>query len=104
MTSLVADLGFALILENDRDLTAEDLLHAMSSTDFDTVLTDALADSVSLRERFRRVATTGFMVLRNPVGRRRKVGGHAWAERRLFEQMRSPREVGSYSSTGSRRL
>ena len=77
VTSLVADLGFALILENDRDLTAEDLLHALDSADFETDLTGALADSVSLRERFRRVAATGFMVLRNPLGRRRKVGGHA---------------------------
>ena len=28
------------------------------------------------------------MVLRNPLGRKRKVGGKAWVERRLFEQIR----------------
>jgi Lhr-like helicase len=28
------------------------------------------------------------MVLRNPAGRKRKVGGKDWAERRLFDHMR----------------
>jgi Lhr-like helicase len=28
------------------------------------------------------------MVLRNPLGRKRKVGGKDWTERRLFEQIR----------------
>jgi len=28
------------------------------------------------------------MLLRNPLGRRRRVGGADWGERRLFEQVR----------------
>jgi Lhr-like helicase len=51
-------------------------------------LARALADSLTLRERFRRVALTALMLLRNPLGRRRRVGGRDWAERRLFEQVR----------------
>src|SRR5262249_8562604 len=43
--------------------------------------------SVMLRDRFRRVATTGLMLLRNPLGRRRRVGGVDWAERRLFSRV-----------------
>src|SRR5207248_9408786 len=56
---------------------------------FETDLAAALADSPTLRERFRRVAQTGLMLLRNPLGGRRKVGGRDWAERRLFEQVRA---------------
>src|SRR5205807_976809 len=52
-------------------------------------LDQALAHSVTLRERFQRVALTGLMLLRNPLGRRRRVGGPDWAERRLFEQVRT---------------
>jgi ATP-dependent Lhr-like helicase len=31
---------------------------------------------------------TGFMLLRNPMGGQRKVGGRSWAERRLFDRVR----------------
>src|SRR5262249_47260591 len=43
----------------------------------------------SLRTRFGRVAQTGLMVLRQPEGRKRRVGGGDWNERRLFEGVRS---------------
>jgi Lhr-like helicase len=52
-------------------------------------LTRVLHDSHTLRERFRRVATTGLMLLRNPLGSRRRVGGAAWGEERLFDQVRA---------------
>src|SRR5262249_25649702 len=45
-------------------------------------------ESGSLRERFGQIATTGLMVLRQPLGGRPKVGGAGWAERRLFDQVR----------------
>src|SRR5206468_2006526 len=44
--------------------------------------------SEALRERFRRAALVGLMLLRNPWGGRRKVGGREWADRRLFERVR----------------
>lgn len=47
-----------------------------------------LATSDILANAFGRIAQTGLMVLRNPLGRKRKVGGKDWAERRLFEQIR----------------
>jgi Lhr-like helicase len=40
-----------------------------------------------LARHFGQVAHTGLMVLRHPAGRKRKVGGSAWPERRLFEQI-----------------
>jgi Lhr-like helicase len=51
-------------------------------------LREHLQDSELLRQQFARVAQTGLMVLRNPAGRKRKVGGKDWAQRRLFEQVR----------------
>jgi ATP-dependent Lhr-like helicase len=41
-----------------------------------------------LRERFQGVATTGLMLLRQPLGGRRRVGGRDWGRRRLFDQVR----------------
>src|SRR5205814_2146466 len=61
----------------------------LAVADFDADLTRALADSITLKERFRCVALTGLMLLRNPLGQRRRVGGRDWAERRLFEQVRA---------------
>ncbi|MGL4552966.1 MAG: hypothetical protein ACRC33_17460, partial [Gemmataceae bacterium] len=48
----------------------------------------ALATSDAVRLRFGRVATTGLMVLRNPIGRTPKVGGERWAGRELFDRLR----------------
>ncbi len=88
-TSLVADLGFAVFVRRPRDVEPDDWRALLAADGFDDDLAGALADSVALRERFRRVALTGLMLLRNPVGRRRRVGGGDWAERRLFEQLRA---------------
>jgi ATP-dependent Lhr-like helicase len=86
--SLVADLGFLLAVE-DVELTPLDFLTLLQADDFDADLSAAIEDSASLRERFRCVALTGLMLLRHPLGGRPHVGGRAWAERRLFEQVRA---------------
>src|SRR5262249_33455843 len=88
-SSIVADLGVALSMRNTADLSADDWRALLSAEGFDAALAAALADSETLRERFRRVALTGLMLLRNPLGRRRRVGGADWAERRLFGEVRA---------------
>jgi ATP-dependent Lhr-like helicase len=88
-TSLVADLGFALVLRGSVPNVPELMRSLLAPANFDTDLTAALADSLALRERFQRVAYTGFMLLRNPAGKRRRVGGVNWAERRLFDQVKA---------------
>jgi ATP-dependent Lhr-like helicase len=88
-TSLVADLGFALSLRAGTDLPPERLRTLLGVEGFDPDLDAALASSETLRERFRRSALIGLMLLRNPLGRRRRVGGPDWAERRLFDQVRA---------------
>src|SRR5207245_4987080 len=55
----------------------------------DAELDRVLADSELLRERFQQVAQTGLMLLRNPIGGRRRVGGRTWGERRLFDRVRA---------------
>jgi ATP-dependent Lhr-like helicase len=89
--SVVADLGFALWVRGADDLTPDDFRRLLSVEGFEEDLRQALAGSVVLRERFRRVALTGLMLLRNPLGQRRRVGGDRWGERRLFDQVRAER-------------
>jgi ATP-dependent Lhr-like helicase len=88
--SIVADLGFALLLQGgfaESDNLAEALRTLLADTDFDTDLDAALQESASARERFQRVAQTGLMLLRQPLGRPRRVGGRDWGARRLFEKV-----------------
>jgi ATP-dependent Lhr-like helicase len=88
VTSIIADLGFALFLPWDAPLDARQVRAVSAVEDFETDLDKAVSGSVTLRQRFRRVAYTGLMLLRNPLGARRRVGGPDWAERRLFEEVR----------------
>jgi Lhr-like helicase len=89
----VADLGFALLLPTplpaSDDEPARMLRTLLAAPGFDADLDAALEDSGAVRERFRRVALTGLMLLRQPLGRERRVGGRDWAERRLFDRVRA---------------
>src|SRR5439155_1055480 len=87
--SVVADLGFALWAHTPADLTPEDFRTLLAGEGFEEELRRCLADSLVLRERFRRVALVGLMLLRHPLGQRRRVGGSTWGERRLFDQVRA---------------
>jgi Lhr-like helicase len=89
ITSLVADLGFALFVMDGAILTTADFRALLAVEGFAADLDEEIAGSIALRERFRRVALTGLMLLRNPIGRRRRVGGEDWAQRRLFAQVQS---------------
>jgi ATP-dependent Lhr-like helicase len=42
-----------------------------------------------LRERFQQVAQTGLMVMRQPLGQPRRVGGRDWVARRLFDKIQA---------------
>jgi ATP-dependent Lhr-like helicase len=88
--SVVADLGFALLVRGAVTASVPDLLRTLLAGDgFAADLEAALAESPALRERFGQVAVTGIMLLRNPDGGRRKVGGQSWGERQLFDQVRA---------------
>jgi ATP-dependent Lhr-like helicase len=85
--TVAADLGFLLQVQGGPALSAEELRRLLAAESFEADLEEALRDSDLLRERFRRSALIGLMLLRNPLGPRRKVGGSNWAERKLFEQV-----------------
>jgi ATP-dependent Lhr-like helicase len=94
-TSIVADLGFALVVRGGLpegtggEGPAGVLRALLDPRGFDADLEAGLEESALVRERFGRVALTGLMLLRNPLGARRRVGGTDWAGRRLFEQVRA---------------
>ncbi|MFO0877747.1 MAG: DEAD/DEAH box helicase [Gemmataceae bacterium] len=89
VTLEVADLGLVLRLRGELTSAADTLRTLLDPTGFATELDGALAESEALRTRFARVAQTGLMLLRQPEGKQRKVGGSDWAQRRLFEQIRA---------------
>jgi ATP-dependent Lhr-like helicase len=85
----VADLGFSMSLDGERALEADDWRFLLRADGFDADLDRLLADNELARERFRQVAQTGLMLLRNPIGGRRRVGGRTWGEQRLFDRVRA---------------
>jgi ATP-dependent Lhr-like helicase len=87
--SLVADLGLALFFRGAVDLPPPEWRALLSAEGFEADLEEALTDSDTLRERFRGAALTGLMLLRHPLGKRPRVGGTDWAQRRLFEKVRA---------------
>jgi ATP-dependent Lhr-like helicase len=70
------------------EIAPDDWRRLLSADGFDADLSAALGDSAALRARFQRVALTGLMLLRNPLGRRQRVGGRDWGGRRLFDKVR----------------
>jgi ATP-dependent Lhr-like helicase len=91
--SLVADLGFALLIHGGNDeehcRIADLLRKLLAAENFEEDLESALQDSAALRERFQRVAQTGLMLLRQPQGQQPRVGGRYWGARRLFDKIRA---------------
>jgi ATP-dependent Lhr-like helicase len=85
--SLVADLGLVVSLAGG-EVGPDDWRRVLSAEAFDAELSEALRESPALGARFQRVALTGLMLLRNPLGRRPRVGGRDWGERRLFDKVR----------------
>ncbi len=88
-SAVVADLGFALCLRGEIAHPPALVREVLAPAGFDADLDAALADGPALRQRFGRTALTGLMLLRNPLGRGRQVGGRDWGERRLFDQVRA---------------
>lgn len=91
--SIVADLGFALFVHRsftDQDHRIAEMLRSLlDAANFESDLEAALEDSAVLRERFQGVAQTGLMLLRQPLGQTRRVGGRDWGARRLFDKIRA---------------
>ncbi len=85
--SLVTDLGLMVSVAGG-EIGPDDWRRLLTVDGFDADLSAGLCESAALRTRFQRVALTGLMLLRNPLGRKQRVGGRDWGERRLFDKVR----------------
>lgn len=80
----VADLGWSIRLPAGASLRREELPALISPEGFAEDVLKGLDHGELLARRFRHVAATALMVLRNPDGGRRKVGGLLWVSNRLY--------------------
>jgi ATP-dependent helicase Lhr and Lhr-like helicase len=87
--ALAGDLGFYLLVHSAEPIDADVWRATFASDRFADDFYEHLNASDLLAQHFARVAQTGLMVLKKPQGRKRKVGGKDWSERRLYERIQS---------------
>jgi ATP-dependent Lhr-like helicase len=80
----VADLGWVVRFEAAEPVPGADWPGLLSIVDLEADVLDGLDRGELLARRFRHVATTALMVLRNPEGGRTRVGGLQWVSQRLY--------------------
>lgn len=80
----VADLGWSIHAEDGPRLDETACAALLDSDCFREDVLMGMDRGELLAARFRHVAATALMVLRNPEGARRRVGGLNWVSRRLF--------------------
>ena len=80
----VADLGWTIQLPEGARLGPVDLPPLLRPEGFAEDVLEGLDRGDLPARRFRHVAATALMVLRNPEGGRTRVGGLLWASRRLY--------------------
>jgi ATP-dependent Lhr-like helicase len=86
---VVADLGWSLRLPDGERLGADDLPGLLDPASLETDALEGLDRGELPARRFRHVAATALMVLRNPEGGRRRVGGLLWVSQRLYPLVRA---------------
>ena len=86
--ALAADLGIYLLIYGEEPITPNEWRTRLNPAHFAADFHEHLHGSDLLAQQFARVAQTGLMVMRNPLGRKRKVGGKDWAQHRLYERLR----------------
>ena len=82
-----ANLGFLLAIASPVPIRPDSWRALARNDKIDHDLKEAWRDCPSLRERFAAAAQVGLMVLRNPLGGSRRVGGSQWVQQRLFDQI-----------------
>jgi ATP-dependent Lhr-like helicase len=87
--ALAADLGIFVMVPSDDAVSLAAWYAAFSPAQFHEDWNEHWRTSELAPQSFARAAQVGLMVLRNPLGRKRKVGGRDWTERRLFDQIRA---------------
>jgi ATP-dependent Lhr-like helicase len=86
----IADLGWSVRLGGDDAIMADAIAPLLAVAGFDEDVLEGLDRGELLSRRFRQVAATALMILRNPEpGRRVRVGGLNWASTRLYPLVRA---------------
>jgi ATP-dependent Lhr-like helicase len=80
----VADLGWSIRLVGEARLVEADLPALLDPSGLADDVAEGLDRGDLVARRFRHVAATSLMVLRNPEGGRTRVGGLLWVSQRLF--------------------
>jgi ATP-dependent helicase Lhr and Lhr-like helicase len=92
LTLCVADLGWSIHMsdDDDRSLSLESIRSILSLDGFADRVLEGIDRGELPARRFRHVAATALMVLRNPEpGRRVRVGGLNWVSTRLYPMIKS---------------
>jgi ATP-dependent Lhr-like helicase len=90
LTLSVADLGWSILLPEGATLGADDFGPLLEHGRFEEDVLEGLDRGELLARRFRHVAATALMVLRNPEpGRKVRVGGLNWVSTRLYPLVRA---------------
>ena len=84
LTLTIADLGWSVRLPEGATLSTPEIAPLLDPNDFESAVLEGLDRGELPARRFRHVAGTALMVLRNPEGGRRRVGGLLWASTRLY--------------------
>ena len=80
----VADLGWSITLPDGHRIGLADLPGLVDPAGFAADVLEGVDKGDLLGRRFRHVAATALMVLRNPEGKRTRVGGMGWVGQRLY--------------------
>ena len=84
LTLAVADLGWSIGLPEGARIGRDDIPGLVSPEGFADDVLEGLDRGDLPARRFRHVAATALMVLRNPDGGRTRVGGMLWVSQRLY--------------------
>jgi ATP-dependent Lhr-like helicase len=84
LTLSAADLGWSIRLPDDARIVADDLPALLDPANLADDVLEGLDRGDLPARRFRHIAGTAMMVLRNPEGGRRRVGGLLWVSTRLY--------------------
>jgi ATP-dependent Lhr-like helicase len=87
VTAAAFTLGVLLFHEIDVPLGEEAWRRLLDPAKFERELDAHLRTGPHVRNAFASVAQVGLMLLRQPLGGRRRVGGREWVRHRLFDQV-----------------
>jgi ATP-dependent Lhr-like helicase len=89
ITLTTADLGWSVGVPEGVKLTADAVERLLTAEGFADDVIEGIDRGDLAGRRFRHIAATALMVLRNPEGGRRRVGGLLWVSQRLYPMVKA---------------